>query len=174
MNLEWKPIIKEFYQQALVYMPQLLSGIIIFAAFWVGSVSLKYLILRGGLRARRIDVSLVRLLARTAQISLLIFGGVTALGTVGVQVGALVAGLGLSGFALGFALRDALSNLLAGVSILLYRPFHLGDRIAVSGLEGAVAEIDLRYTTLDDEGKKILIPNSNLFTNSVIVFRKTP
>ena len=111
------------------------------------------------------------LLARTSKVALVIFGIITALGTVGINVSALVAGLGLTGFALGFALKDALSNLLAGVLILSYRPFRQGDRIEMSGYQGTVANIDFRYTTLQTEEKTILLPNSNLFTNAVVVFR---
>jgi small-conductance mechanosensitive channel len=91
-----------------------------------------------------------------------------------MDVSALVAGLGLTGFALGFACRDILSNLLAGTLILIYRPFQRNDRIAVLGFEGIVIEIGLRYTALQAEDKKILIPNSNLFTNPVTVLEKRP
>jgi small conductance mechanosensitive channel len=52
---------------------------------------------------------------------------------------------------------------------LLYRPFQRHDRIAVQGFEGTVIEIGLRYTALRGDGKKILIPNANLFTNPVSV-----
>jgi small-conductance mechanosensitive channel len=86
---------------------------------------------------------------------------------MGVNVSALVAGLGLTGFALGFALKDVLSNLIAGILILLYRPFRLNDYITVGGLQGIVTEIDLRYTRLEKEGEAYLIPNSVLFTNSI-------
>lgn len=91
----------------------------------------------------------------------------TALGTMGDKVTALVAGLGLAGFALGFALKDAISTLLAGMLIVMYRPFQLGDHIAVAGYEGSVVGIDLRYTTLRTEDRKFLIPNSLLYTNTV-------
>jgi small-conductance mechanosensitive channel len=85
-------------------------------------------------------------------------------------VSALVAGLGLTGFALGFALRDVISNTLAGVLVLLYKPFRRGDRISVAGSEGVVSQIDLRYTTLVvDEETRVLVPNSTLFTNSIRV-----
>jgi len=101
----------------------------------------------------------------------MIFGFVTALGTLGINVSALVAGLGLTGFALGFALKDTISNLLSGVLILLYRPFEIGNRIRISGYEGIVISIDLRYTELDSEGDKVLIPNSKLFTDPVTVIQ---
>ena len=92
---------------------------------------------------------------------------------MGVNVSALVAGLGLTGFALGFALRDALSNMLSGVLILVYRPFKNGDWISVAGCEGKVAEINLRYTVIKKENDTYLIPNSTLFSNTVRVSEKT-
>ena len=104
-----------------------------------------------------------------AKTGLLVFGAVTALGTTGINVSALVAGLGLTGFALGFAFRDILANVVAGVLILVYRPFTRNDRVAVAGFEGTVSAIDLRYTTLTTEDKRILIPNSTLFTNAISV-----
>jgi small conductance mechanosensitive channel len=88
-----------------------------------------------------------------------------------VDVTALVAGLGLTGFALGFALRDAVSNLLAGIVIILYQPFRMGDRIEVDGSAGTVVGIDLRYTVLDAADRWILVPNNTLLSNSVVVYR---
>lgn len=97
---------------------------------------------------------------------------ISALGTPGIDVSAIVTGLGLTGFALGFALKDAISNILAGSLILIYRPFNRNDTIKVANNEGVVEEIDLRYTTLKAEGKKILIPNATLLTNIVIVIKE--
>lgn len=100
---------------------------------------------------------------------MLVFGAVTALGTAGVDVAALVAGLGLTGFALGFALKDIISNVLAGVLILIYKPFQHNDQITIKSFHGKVTRIDLRYTTLELEGKAIFIPNSMLFTDVITV-----
>ena len=88
---------------------------------------------------------------------------------MGIDVSSLVAGLGLTGFALGFAFRDALSNLLAGIMIMIYQPFTPNDTIEVSGLKGKVVEIDLRYTSLANDGTRILIPNSTLFKNPITI-----
>lgn len=148
--------------------PRIGMGLLVFAGFWIGSVLVRSLSRRIGSRVDYNTRFLIRLGSRIASIGLLIFGGVTALGTMGVNVSALVAGLGLTGFALGFALKDVLSNLMAGILIIIYRPFRLNDYIAVKDHgEGAVIEIDLRYTTLEKEGQKYLLPNSVLFTNSI-------
>src|SRR5262245_47862167 len=157
----------------VLFLPRLGTGILIFLLFWLLAKALQ----RGVVRLTRVprfDPSLTLYLGSTARIALLLFGAVTALGTMGVDVSALVAGLGLTGFALGFALKDIVSNALSGILVLVYRPFRVLDTISVTGLEGIVAEINLRYTVLEAEGKKILIPNSTLFTNPVTVVRKGP
>ena len=143
----------------------------IFFAFWIASRVFQSVVRRVSSRAP-LNADLVQLLGRTVKVGIQIFGAVTALGTAGLNVSALVAGLGLTGFALGFALRDILSNVLAGVLLLFYRPFGRGDHILVTGLEGVVSDIDLRYTVLEHEGRTVLIPNSNLFTNPIVVLRR--
>jgi small conductance mechanosensitive channel len=150
-----------------------LKAVAIFLAFWVAAKIVHAVIRRVHTHAHA-SADLLDLLGRVAKLALNVLGVVTALGTAGVDVSALVAGLGLTGFALGFAFRDVLSNLLAGVLILLYRPFARGARISVTGLEGTVTEIDLRYTRLDCDGDMVLIPNSNLFTNPIRVFAPHP
>jgi small conductance mechanosensitive channel len=157
-----------------ILLPRLGMGLVVFLGFWIASGVVRKLILR---IAHRMDFNtafVLRLAARAASIALLVFGAVTALGTMGINVSALVAGLGLTGFALGFAMKDVLSNLVAGILILLYRPFRLNDYIAVTGLEGRVIEIDLRYTTLLKGDHTYLIPNSVLFTNSIVLITMAP
>jgi small conductance mechanosensitive channel len=140
----------------------------IMIAFWIAAAIVYRVIARveSQLSSKR---DLLTLLAQTVRVALLIMGVMTALGTIGVNVNALVAGLGLSGFALGFALRDVLSNVLAGFLILFYRPFNRGDLISVAGMEGRVIGVDLRYTSLDAGDKRVLVPNSNLFTTPITV-----
>jgi small conductance mechanosensitive channel len=143
-------------------------GLAILAGFWIAGRITEYVVCRFRHRMPH-NTGLLELLGRTTKIAILVFGFATAIGTMGVNVSALVAGLGLTGFALGFAFRDVLSNLLAGILLLLFRPFGIGDDISVTGLEGKGINIDLRYTILEQPGKRVLIPNSNLFTNPIIV-----
>ena len=128
----------------------------------------KRAIFSAGERAN-IDFHVLKLMAVTARVTLVIFGLITALGTLGVNVSALVASLGLTGFALGFAVKDTISNLLAGVLLLIYRPFRVEDQIKVKGLSGRVLSIDLRYTTLAGPAQRVLVPNSILFTDPITV-----
>lgn len=146
---------------------KILVSLLIFLGFALASLILKKLICRVGPRTNPQKEEVLTLIGSIARIALLVFGFVTAMGTLGINVSALVAGLGLTGFALGFAFRDALSNVLAGIMILMYHPFMRGDYIAIIGLEGRVIRIDLRYTTLENESKIFLIPNSILLTNAL-------
>ncbi len=166
---EW--ILANLAAQIGVALPKIASGL---------ALILLFLLLAWGLRrffrrvAGRFDAErrpLIDLAAETVWFTAIALGVIVGFGTMGVDVTALVAGLGLTGFALGFALRDAVSNLLAGVLILLYQPFRTGDRIEVAGSTGAVAGINLRYTVLDAGDRHILVPNSSLFSNSVVVHR---
>ena len=120
-------------------------------------------------RVHQVPSLLARLAADTGYWTVLILGFISGFGTMGVNVAGLVAGVGLTGFALGFALRDAVSNLLAGVLILTFRPFRVGSDIKVGGFSGTVLAIDLRYTTLSGEGRYVLVPNKTMYTSPITV-----
>jgi small conductance mechanosensitive channel len=157
-------------EEATDWAPKAIGVIAIFVVFFILAKIVKRMITSAAERLN-FDGNLTLLLARASSITLMIFGLVTALGTLGINVSALVAGLGLTGFALGFALKDIISNLLSGVLILIYRPFEKGNHIKISGYEGIVVSIDLRYTELDSEGSKVLIPNSKLFADPITVLQ---
>ncbi len=160
----------EFSQRFPVLAPKIVMGLFVLSVFWLFGIVVDKIMSVVGRRAH-LHKDIIVLLGRFGRITLILLGLVSALGTVGVNITALVAGLGLTGFALGFALKDALSNILAGVLVLVYRPFEYGDHISVAGFEGEVAKIDLRYTMLKGEKKEILIPNSSLFNNPVVIRR---
>lgn len=99
------------------------------------------------------------LFATTVYYAILAVGAMIGVSIMGINVTPVLATLGLGGFALGFALRDAVANLLAGLMIIIYRPFSNGNHISVAVYEGKVEEINLRYTVLINEEGKILVPN---------------
>jgi small-conductance mechanosensitive channel len=159
---------QNLFTQLLLFVPKLITSLVIFLLFWLAGVLLQRFVSHIGQR-RHLDDDVLNLFTQTTLITALAFGTITALGTLGIDVTALVAGLGLTGFALGFALKDIISNLLSGILILTYHPFRRGDRISVSNFEGIVSQIDLRYTVLEGDNSTILIPNSQLFTNTINV-----
>ncbi|MBE2271680.1 MAG: mechanosensitive ion channel [Anaerolinea sp.] len=155
-------------EQIIAFIPQILLAIVIVLIFWIVSFLFRGLIKRFGHRTR-LDEAVLDLLTQVFGLGIIIVGLLTALGTIGVDVSALVAGLGITTFAVAFALQDIISNLLSGILILMYRPFRRGNWIRVGGHEGVVTDIDLRYTTLQTETQRILVPNSTLFKESIIV-----
>lgn len=157
----------------LVYLPRVPVGAAILIGFWASGRVLQGIIVRFGV-ARRADSSLALFLGRAAKVIAIVFGIITAAGTLGVDVTSLVAGLGLTGLTLGLALKDSLTNAVSGILLIVYQPFASHDRIAMTNFEGKVLEINLRYTVLDTGEKKVFIPNSLLFTTPITVDGSQP
>lgn len=150
----------------LVHGQRLAWAAVVFAAFLLAAVLLRY---AARCLLARIPAApqLAPLFADAGFFAMLAVGLAVALSTLGIRIGALLAGLGMGGFVLGFALRDATSNVLAGVLTLLYRPFHIGQNITITGITGTVVEINMRYTVLENGGVRHLIPNQLVFTTAI-------
>jgi small conductance mechanosensitive channel len=104
---------------------------------------------------------MVRLLVRNM---ILFLGVLIALAQVGISLGPLLAGLGVAGFIIGFALQDTLSNFAAGMLILIYRPFDVDDFVEVGGVSGMVNHMSLVNTTiLTFDNQTIVVPNSKIW-----------
>jgi small conductance mechanosensitive channel len=155
--------------EVVLWAPKAPVGLLVFFVFWLCSLVVRNIFFRIGSRTESNTRYFLKVVGRALSLAILLFGGITALGTIGINVSALVAGLGLTGFALGFGLKDILANLVSGLLVLLYRPFSLNDQISVAGMEGCVTEIDLRYTRLENAGKAYLIPNSMMITNTIML-----
>ena len=161
-------LVTQVQEMAVAFAPRLGAAIGVFILFLIGGKLLMKIIHRMG-RSNRIDDELSNFLGRSAKVGMLLFGAVSALGTLGIDIGALIAGLGLTGFALGFAFKDTISNLLAGIMVIIYKPFDLDDIILVGKFEGRVRSIDLRYTVLDYNDRIVYVPNAKLFIDSIVV-----
>jgi small conductance mechanosensitive channel len=159
----------------LAYVPKLISGGIVFILFFV-----LYLICAFSFRRilKRYQSAhhgpVIVLLRHVVCIGVMIIGIISALGTMGVNVSALVAAAGLTGFGLSYAFKDLLSNVIAGVMIILYRPFSLGSHVSIKSCEGKIKAITLRYLTIRSENEDFLIPNSVVLTEAVTLFHKKP
>ena len=96
---------------------------------------------------------------------------VAVLGRLGVNVGPLIAGLGVTGFILGFAFQESLANLAAGLMIAINAPFKVGDFIQAAGLEGVVMELNMMATVLTTgDNKKIVVPNKSVWGGPITNF----
>jgi small conductance mechanosensitive channel len=153
-------------------LPLIVLGIVVLV---LGIVASRFTV-RGverGMRRSRVDTTVQRLVTMLLQVSLVIVAVLLALSIAGVSVGAALAGLGLAGLALAFALQNILENFVAGVLILVRKPFRPGDQIISGDFEGTVEDIDLRVTRLTDyDGEVVLIPNATVFTEPLINLTK--
>jgi small conductance mechanosensitive channel len=98
----------------------------------------------------------------------ILMGALIALAQLGISLGPLLAGLGIAGFIIGFALQDSLSNFASGMMILIYRPFDVGDFVDITGVQGKIYKMSLVNTTfLTVDNRKLVLPN-NMIWKSVI------
>lgn len=115
----------------------------------------------------RINTDLIPLFSKIIRIFILIAAGLIILSKFGVKVSPLVASLGIVGFAIGFALKDSLANLIGGFVLLLDKSFVVGDKVTIDNHTGTIEDIGLRNTrikTFDNE--IIIIPNGELMNKS--------
>ncbi|AFZ18059.1 mechanosensitive ion channel family protein [Allocoleopsis franciscana] len=155
----------------IVMLPNIILAVIVFAIFFFTARGIKSLVRRVTRRHRQAR-NLGLVLGRLSQGTILLVGLFVALSIVipSFKAGDLIQLLGISGVAIGFAFRDILQNFLAGVLILLTEPFQINDQIVFKSFEGTVEEIQTRATTIRTyDGRRVVIPNSELFTNSVTV-----
>lgn len=158
------------HHQVIQAAPKIIIGVIVFLLIWLIALIIKYTMRHFSKRSQNKGRAyLTKLFSEIVYVTILLMGAITALGTMGINVLALVTGLGLAGFALGFALKDVLSNLLAGFIVLFFHPFRIDDIISVDDAKGQVYSINLRYTKLRGDGKRFLIPNSVVITKTVTV-----
>lgn len=155
---------------SVTYGKKMITALSIILIAWFIAIIIKKIIVRIAKKMPHKKM-VFNVLGSFCKITILIIGFITALGTIGVNVSAIVASLGLSGFALSFALKDYLSNVLAGIMILIYQPYHIGNHIIVGSATGTVSEINLRYTVLDNNDKKILIPNASMLNSSITIHK---
>jgi small conductance mechanosensitive channel len=155
----------------IALLPNLVLALIVFSLFYFGGRGVRAVVKSATDRysqARALGV----VLGRLAQLVVIVVGLLVSLSIVipTFRAGDLIQLLGISGVAIGFAFRDILQNFLAGILLLLTQPFRIGDQINVLSYEGTVEDIQTRATLLRTyDGRRVVIPNASLFTESVMV-----
>ncbi|TVQ81146.1 MAG: mechanosensitive ion channel family protein [Phycisphaeraceae bacterium] len=121
-----------------------------------------------GEKAKRVDTTIARFFANIVRWAIIVLGLIAALGTAGVETTSFAALLAAAGFAVGLALQGSLGNFAAGVMLLLFRPFKVGDVVKVNGELGKVDQIDLFTTTMDTfDNRRLIMPNGAIFGTTI-------
>ena len=160
-------ILREAFQAFVVL--NLIPAVLTAVLFWVILRVILGVTRRALRRSKRVDAGVQQLIVRFTRFLIVALAVVAVLDELGIAVAPFIAGLGIAGIALGFAAQDTVQNLIAGVTILLDRPFHVGDNIELHDTFGTVEEITLRTTrirTLDNQ--MAILPNANVISERVI------
>lgn len=121
-----------------------------------------------GLRRASVDEAITRFTVSLTRAAVMVFAVVAALNAFGVQTTSFVAVLGAAGLAVGLALQGSLSNFAAGVLILLFKPFGIGDVVDAAGVKGKIVDIGILTTTMNTfDNQKIIIPNSSIMSGTI-------
>ncbi len=153
----------------------ILGAIAILLAGWIISSWLQRRVQNLGKRNRHLDEMLFDFLASIVRYVVLGFAVLFVLNTFGVQTTSVVALIGAAGLAIGLALQGTLSNVAAGVMLILFRPIKIGDFVEVAGEMGTVKQINLNFTELADlSNVHVIVPNSQVWGNVIDNYSVNP
>lgn len=160
-----------FVENFIKGIPNLLTALAIFiVSLYLAGVLSR--VIKRVLVTRQAPEGVTRLLADVTRVTVIVIGVITALQRF-FDVTAFLAGLGIIGFTVGFALQDVMKNFAAGIILLIQQPFHVDEFIGVAGFDGQVLAIDLRTTEMRAlDGRIVSIPNAEVLANPIINYTR--
>jgi small conductance mechanosensitive channel len=160
--------VRQFQRDVIDQLPALIGAVLVVIVTGLLAASVRHLMMTGA-RHWEVDHNSKVLVSRLGYGAVWLLGTIVALGVLGLDFATLVGTLGLTSVAIGFSLRDVLSNYFSGIVLLASRPFRLGDQIVLSDYEGTVTQIQLRATTIRTyDGRTVYIPNQEVFNSSIV------
>lgn len=153
---------------------KLLAAILIYiVGKWVAKLIANTL--RKVMTRSKMDASLVVFISNMAYAAILVFVVIAAIGKLGVQTTSFIAIIGAAGLAVGMALQGSLANFAAGVMLIMFKPFKVGDSITGAGVTGKVHDIGIFHSIiLTSDNRKVIIPNAKLSGDSITNFTAMP
>ena len=166
--MEWSDLSQKIYTLLTLYGLRVISAIaIFFIGRWVAKGITK--LVERVMVKRKVDETLVSFVSNLGYVALLAFVIVAALNKLGIQTASFIAVIGAAGLAIGLALQGSLSNFAAGILMIIFRPFKVGDYIEGAGVAGTVESIQIFTTQLKTpDNKIIIIPNSKISGDNII------
>ncbi len=166
--MNWETIQERGEEWVLDYGPNIIAALLIVLIGWFAA-KIATAIVRKLLIRAKLDETIASFMSRIVHVGLLCIVAITALGRLGVATGSFIAIIGAAGLAVGFALQGSLSNFAAGVMLIMFRPFKIGDVVEVGGETGKVKEIHVFSTmVLRPDNKLVTIPNSNITGGNIV------
>ena len=160
-------ILEQILVDFMTMLPKLIAALVVFAVGLYLASLIKRLVSRR-LQRRTENPQPVSLISQVTYWLVVVVVATISLQMVGFNLTAFLAGLGIAGFTIGFALQDVSKNFIAGLLMMLQQPFEIGDTIEVLDFTGKVLEIDLRSTRLHTlDGRLVLLPNGEVMTSAI-------
>jgi small conductance mechanosensitive channel len=155
-------------------IPSLLTALLVLA-FFFALAWLSNRLMRGLVHRTGADPALETVVSNLVTYVILIFGALMAAAQAGLQVGSLLAGVGIVGLAIGLAAQESLANLVAGLTILWDRPFRTGDNVTIAGTFGEVVEIRIRTTRVRTfDRRHVILPNKMVIEDKITNHTMSP
>ena len=159
---------RELIRDIISNLPSLVGALIVVLITWGIAKGVRYVAYSWAKKTEG-DSNTELLIGRLSYGGVWVIGIVIALGVMGLDFGALLGALGLTSVAIGFSLKDVLSNYISGVILLAARPFRINDQVVIEDYEGTITQIQLRATTMKTyDGRVVYIPNQEVFQASII------
>jgi small conductance mechanosensitive channel len=154
-------------RDAINLLPALLGAILIMGITWVAAMGVRRVGILWAMQTES-DRSSEILIGRLCYGAVWLLGSIVALSVLGLDFATLLGTLGLTSVAIGFSLKDVLSNYISGVILLAARPFRINDQVMIGDYEGTIVQIQLRATTMRTyDGRLVYIPNQQVFQKSI-------
>jgi small-conductance mechanosensitive channel len=167
--------IQAIFEKFVGQLPQLLIGL---ALFWVSLKLAKMCrewAIAGVMQATKGDREASQVLGQVMYVAVIVAGIAGGAAVMGVGLSSVLAGLGVTGVVAGFAFKDILENFLAGILLLLTRPFAIGDAIKTNEFEGTVRAITTRSTVIETfDGLMVIVPNAKIYANPLTNYSSLP
>lgn len=168
-------LVEILLEKGTIFLGRAAIVLVVFTVAWLAASWAQRGILRAFGRATHVDATLVRFLASAARYGLLIASLVSCLSAFGINATSFAAVLGAAGIAIGLALQGTLSNFAAGMMLLLFRPFRVGDTIKAGAYSGTVKALELFSTVLvTGDNRHVVLPNSALSNQALENFTYYP
>lgn len=162
---KWEKIFSNFMQFGINFLA---AVVIFFVGKWIARLLSR--LFERGMEKSKINKTLTSFVKNMIYYGLLLFVAIAALNKLGIETNSFVALIGAAGLAVGFALQGSLANFAAGVMIILFQPFHVGDTIEAAGALGTVSEIEIFNTIImTSDKKRVIIPNAKITGDKITV-----
>jgi small conductance mechanosensitive channel len=158
----------ELRELAIARAPGIAGALLALIAGWIG-LRIAVRLTERALGKTRLDRTLARFLTNMLRMGLLTLLVLMALQMVGIETTSFIAILGAAGFAVGFALKDSLGNFAAGVLIMIFRPFKVGDQIEAAGAAGQVEEVGVVSTVIRTaDNRQVIVSNTAITSGNIV------